>query len=426
LRPATRDYFPPVPPLSFLSATRHRDFRLFLTGQFISQCGTWIQTVASGWLVLQLTNSAFAVGLVTALGSLPILLLTLYGGVVADRVNKRRFVLTMQSLMVLEGLTLGILILTGRITVHWVMALAVFFGTLSAFEVPTRQALIADIIPRRDLLNAIALNSSAFNVARVIGPAIAGVLISTAGIAACYLVNAASYLAVIASLMMMRKDTPPIPSTVSPLEALLQGFRYIFGNPWPRALITIIATFAIFGFSFITMMPVFARDVLHLDASGYGAILSSVGLGAATAAIFMAAAGGRVPQPLLVLGSAISFGLVLGAAALAPSFRSAIVLFTLAGCVMALNGIAANNMLQVEAPDYLRGRVMGFYSFVVLGMAPFGSLQAGWVAEHLGVRASIGIGGAACFVVAAVVSWRMWGDRSRETPDPLAPPPAEA
>jgi MFS family permease len=404
-----------VPPLSFLSATRHRDFRLFLTGQFISQCGTWIQTVASGWLVLQLTNSAFAVGLVTALGSLPILLLTLYGGVVADRVNKRRFVLTMQSLMVLEGLTLGILILTGRITVHWVMALAVFFGTLSAFEVPTRQALIADIIPRRDLLNAIALNSSAFNVARVIGPAIAGVLISTAGIAACYLVNAASYLAVIASLMMMRKDTPPIPSTVSPLEALLQG-----------ALITIIATFAIFGFSFITMMPVFARDVLHLDASGYGAILSSVGLGAATAAIFMAAAGGRVPQPLLVLGSAISFGLVLGAAALAPSFRSAIVLFTLAGCVMALNGIAANNMLQVEAPDYLRGRVMGFYSFVVLGMAPFGSLQAGWVAEHLGVRASIGIGGAACFVVAAVVSWRMWGDRSRETPDPLAPPPAEA
>ena len=426
MRPATRDYFPPVPPLSFLSATRHRDFRLFLTGQFISQCGTWIQTVASGWLVLQLTNSAFAVGLVTALGSLPILLLTLYGGVVADRVNKRRFVLTMQSLMVLEGLTLGILILTGRITVHWVMALAVFFGTLSAFEVPTRQALIADIIPRRDLLNAIALNSSAFNVARVIGPAIAGVLISTAGIAACYLVNAASYLAVIASLMMMRKDTPPIPSTVSPLEALLQGFRYIFGNPWPRALITIIATFAIFGFSFITMMPVFARDVLHLDASGYGAILSSVGLGAATAAIFMAAAGGRVPQPLLVLGSAISFGLVLGAAALGPSFRSAIVLFTLAGCVMALNGIAANNMLQVEAPDYLRGRVMGFYSFVVLGMAPFGSLQAGWVAEHLGVRASIGIGGAACFVVAAVVSWRMWGDRSRETPDPLAPPPAEA
>ena len=212
-----------MPSLAFLSATRHRDFRLFLTGQFISLCGTWIQIVAQGWLVLQLTNSAFAVGLVTTLGSLPILLLTLYGGVVADRVNKRRFVLILQSLMVIEGLTLGVLTLRHTITVHWVMGLAVFYGTLSAFEVPTRQALIADIIPRKDLLNGIALSSSAFNLARVIGPAIAGVLISTVGIAACFLVNASSYLAVIASLVMMKKDTPPIPPTVSPAEALNRG-----------------------------------------------------------------------------------------------------------------------------------------------------------------------------------------------------------
>ena len=396
-----------MPPLSLFSATRHRDFRLFLIGQFISLCGTWIQVVAQGWLVLQLTNSAFAVGLVTTLGSLPILLLTLYGGVLADRVNKRKFVLTLQSLMVIEGLTLGILTWRHLITVHWVMGLAVFFGTLSAFEVPTRQSLIADIVPRKDLLNAIALGSSAFNVARVIGPAIAGLLISTVGLAACFLVNAASYLAVIASLLLMKQDTPPAVSTVPYGEALRQGFRYIFGNPWPRALITIIATFAIFGFSFITMMPVFARDVLHLDAGGYGALLSAVGLGAAAAALFMAAAGGRVPQPLLVLGSSSLFGLILTAAAFAPGFVSAGVLFTLAGCVMALNGIAANNMLQVEAPDHLRGRVMGFYSFVVLGMAPFGSFQAGWVAEHYGVRVAIGVGGTVCFVVAVAVAWMM-------------------
>lgn len=406
-----------MPPLTFLSATRHRDFRLFLTGQFISLCGTWIQVVAQGWLVLQLTNSAFAVGLVTTLGSLPILLLTLYGGVVADRVNKRRFVLILQSLMVIEGLTLGILTLRHTITVHWVMGLAVFYGTLSAFEVPTRQALIADIIPRKDLLNGIALSSSAFNLARVIGPAIAGVLISTVGLAACFLVNASSYLAVIASLVLMKKDTLPVPATVSPGEALKQGFRYIFGNPWPRALITIIAAFAIFGFSFMTMMPVFARDALHLGASGYGAMVSSVGLGAAAAALFMAAAGGRVPQPLLVLGSSISFGLILTAAAFAPGFGSAVVLFTMSGCVMALNGIAANNMLQVEAPDYLRGRVMGFYSFVVLGMAPLGSFQAGWLAEHFGVRIAIALGGGFCFIVAAVVAWKML---------PLAPGPTTA
>ncbi|MGH3847028.1 MAG: MFS transporter, partial [Pseudonocardiaceae bacterium] len=392
---------------SVFAATSHRDFRLFLTGQFISLCGTWIQIVAQGWLVLQLTNSAFAVGLVTALGSLPILLLTLYGGVLADRVNKRKAVLLLQSLMVIEGLTLGILTWLHLITVHWVMGLAIFYGTLSAFEVPTRQALIADIIPRKDLLNAIALSSSAFNLARVIGPAIAGLLISTVGIAACFLANAASYLAVIASLVLMKKDTPHRPSSVPYGEALRQGFEYIFGNPWPRALIIIIATFAVFGFSFMTMMPVFARDALHLGAGGYGGMVSSVGLGAAAAAIFMASAGGRVRQPHLVLGSSISFGLVLIAAALAPGFATAVVIFSLAGCVMALNGIAANNMLQVQAPDYLRGRVMGFYSFVVLGMAPFGSFQAGWMAEHLGVRAAVGIGGVVCLVVATVVAWRM-------------------
>ena len=408
-------------PLSFLSATRHRDFRLFLVGQFVSLCGTWIQTVAQGWLVLELTDSAFAVGLVTALGSLPILLLTLYGGVLADRVNKRRFVLILQSLMAFEGLTLGVLTWLDLVTVHWVMGLAIFFGTLTAFEVPTRQALIADIVPRKDLLNAIALGSSAFNVARVIGPAIAGVLISTVGLAACFLVNAASYLAVIASLLMMTTETPPSTSTVPHGEALREGFRYIFGNPWPRALITLVAAFAVFGFPFMTMMPVFARDVLHLDAGGYGAMLSSVGLGAAAAAFFMAAVGSRVPQPLLVLGSAVSFGLILTGAALAPGFRSAAALFTLAGCVMALSGIATNNMLQVQAPDSLRGRVMGFYSFVVLGMAPFGSFQAGWIAERFGVRWAVGLGGAVCFVVAALVVWRMGGGRKAQQMAPAPP-----
>ena len=167
----------------------------------------------------------------------------------------------------------------------------------------------------------------------------------------------------------------------------------------------------------MTMMPVFARDALHLGASGYGAMVSSVGLGAAAAALFMAAAGGRVPQPLLVLGSSISFGLILTAAAFAPGFGSAVVLFTMSGCVMALNGIAANNMLQVESPDHLRGRVMGFYSFVVLGMAPLGSFQAGWLAEHFGVRIAVALGGGFCFIVAAIVTWRML---------PLAPMPTRA
>ena len=396
-----------MPPTTFAAALRHRNFRLFLIGQFVSLCGTWIQTVAQGWLVLHLTDSAFQVGLVTTLGTLPILLFTLYGGVVADRVNKHRLVLILQSLMLLEALTLGVLTALDRVTVHWVMGLAVFFGFLAAFEVPTRQALIAEIVGREDLMNAIALGSSAFNVARVVGPAIAGALIATVGVAACFFANAASYLAVIASLLAMRVG--PRPPAVHPpaFAAMREGFEYVFGNRWPRAVVTIIATFAVFGFSFMTMMPVFARDALGLDARGYGAIVSAVGVGAAAAALFMAGVGGRTQRARLVLGSSVTFGLVLTAAALAPDFWWAIVLFTVAGCLMALNGISANTMLQVQAPDHLRGRVIGFYSFVVLGLAPLGSLQAGWLAERFGVRTAVASGGMVCLAVAGVVAWRM-------------------
>jgi MFS family permease len=393
-----------VPTATFPSL-RHRNFRLFLSGQFISQCGTWMQTVARGWLVLQLTNSAFAVGLVTTLGSLPILMFTLYGGVVADRVNKHRLVTVLQALMMVEALLLGILTQLQVITVHWVMGLAVFYGLLAAFEVPTRQALISEIVGHDDLMNAIALNSSAFNVARMVGPAVAGVLIATVGMAACFFANAASYLAVVTGLLMMRMGPRTVAAAAPMLEAMREGFRYVFGNRWPRALVTIIATFAVFGYSFMIMMPVFARDVLHLDAGGYGAIISAIGVGAALAAIFMAAVGERMRRGRLVLGSAILFGLLLVGAALARGFWSAVVLFAIVGCLMTLNSIAANTTLQLEAPDRLRGRVMGFYSFVVLGMAPLGSLQAGWVAEHVGVRTSLALGGAICFLVAAGVAW---------------------
>ncbi len=398
------------------AALRHRDFRLFLTGQFISLCGTWMQTIGQGWLVLNLTNSAFAVGLVTALGSLPILLFSLYGGVIADRVNKRRFILLLQGLMLLEALTLGVLTVLDLVTVEWVMGLAVFFGLLSAFEVPVRQAFVAEIVDREDLMNAIALGSSAFNLARVIGPAMAGLLIATLGLSACFFVNAASYLAVIVSLIRMKADQTQPPMAASVWTALEEAFAYVFGNRWPRALVIIVTTFSIFGFSFMPLMPVFARDALGLDASGYGVMVASIGVGALAAAFFMAAYGGRVRQSRLVLGSSMLFGAVLLVASLAPNFWSAVVLFTVCGGTMALNGIAANTMLQTEAPDHLRGRVMGFYSFMVLGLAPFGSLQSGWLSEHFGVRVAFGLGGLVCLVVAGGVSWwmgRAWRERRR-------------
>jgi MFS family permease len=398
------------------AALKHRNFRLFITGQFISLCGTWMQVIARGWLVLQLTDSPFAVGLVTALGSLPILLFTLYGGVIADRVNKRRFILILQSLMLVETLVLAVLTATHLITVQWVMALAVVSGLLSAFEVPTRQSFLAEIVDRGDLMNAIALNSSAFNLARVVGPAIAAGLIATVGLAACFFADAASYLAVIVALARMDAGVSPRVQTETMTVAMKQGFSFVFGTRWPRALITIIATFSIFGFSFLPLMPVFARDVLRVGASGYAALVAGIGLGAAAAAFFLAGFSHRVRRSRLVLGSSLLFGIVLLAAALAPEFWFALVLFTLTGCIMALNGISANTMLQSEAPDELRGRVMGFYSFVVLGLAPFGSFQAGFIAEHYGVRTAFATGALVCLVVAGSVAWRM-GREEEEKPE---------
>jgi MFS family permease len=366
-----------------------------------------MQTIAQGWLVLHLTDSAFAVGLVTALGSLPILLFSLYGGVVADRVNKRRFILLLQSLMLLEALTLGVLTALDLITVQWVMGLAVFFGFLTAFEVPARQSFVAEIVEREDLMNAIALGSSAFNLARVIGPALAGLVIAALGLEACFFANAASYLAVIISLIRMEAGAPRAAVGASVWTALGEGLAYVFGNRWPRALVILVTTFSVFGYSFMPLMPVFARDALRLDASGYGGIVASIGLGALAAAFFMAAFGGRVRQSRLVLGSSIAFGILLAAGSLSPNFAAAIVLYTLCGGTMALNGIAANTMLQTEAPDELRGRVMGFYSFMVLGLAPFGSLQAGWLAERFGVRVAYAAGGLVCLLVATSVAWWM-------------------
>lgn len=405
-----------VPLRSVFAAMRHRDFRLFLIGQFVSLCGTWLQMVAQGWLVFQLTNSPFDVGLVTALGSAPILLFTLYGGVIADRVNKRKFVLFLQVVKLVEALALAVLTHLDLITVPWIMVLAVFAGLASAFEVPARQAMIADIVDRADLMNAIALNSSAYNAARVVGPAIAGALIAAVGIAACFYVNAASYLAVVGALVVMRAQTPARPGTgVSAFAAFREGFAYVFGNPWPRALVILIATFSVFGYSFVTMMPVFARDALRLGAAGYGLLVSAVGVGATAAAFVMAAIANRAPRSRLVLGSSVLFGALLTLAAVSLNLTMALLLFGATGFCMALNGIAANTMLQSEAPDHLRGRVMGFYSFLVLGVAPFGAFQSGWVAEHVGVRTALGIGGGVCLLVAAVVTRMMRVPRAEVT-----------
>ncbi len=385
------------------ASLRHRNFRLFLGGQFLSLCGTWIQQVAHGWLVLSLTDSALVLGLVSTLGSLPILLFTLIGGVVADRVNKRKFVMVLQSLMLLEALTLGILTAFGWITVPMIIVLAVFFGTLTAFEVPTRQAFVVDVVGKEDLVNAIALNSSAFNLARVIGPTIAGVTIAAVGIAACFFLNAASYVAVLAGLAAMKLEPGAVPEKRQVRSALREGFAYVLGERWPRTLIFLTATMSVFGYSFMIMLPVMARDELGVGAAGYGLLLAGVGAGALAAALGLAAFSRKLRQGRMALSSAAAMGLSLLLLAAAPGLITALLICTLTGCAMAATGISTNTLLQRLSPDHLRGRVMGFYSFVALGMAPFGSLQGGWVAEHFGVRSSFALGGVVSLLAVGLV-----------------------
>jgi MFS family permease len=310
--------------------------------------------------------------------------------------------------MMCEALALGTLTVTGHITVHWIIGLAIFFGLLTAFEVPTRQAFMAEMVGRGELMNAIALNSTGFNVARVVGPAIAGVILAAFGAAACFYANAASYVAVLVSLFRMRlgeQARPAVP--VDLVTSFREGFNYVMRERWPRALMILTITFSVFGYPFMTMLPVYARDVLHVGAGGYGATVASVGVGAAVGALFLAGFGRSRGQARVALGAAGLFGLVLIGSALAPHIASALALFTLCGLTMALHGIAANTLLQREAPDHLRGRVMGFYSFAVLGLAPLGAFQIGWISEHLSVRAAFAIGGGICGLVAGLVTWRM-------------------
>jgi MFS family permease len=388
-----------MPGATPFAALQHRNFRLFITGQFVSLCGTWMQGVALGWLVLELTDSAFAVGLVSAMGALPVLLFTLHGGAVADRWNRHRALLLLQSGMLLEALALGIVAFTGHATLAWIIPLALIHGTLSAYEIPVRQSFLMDLVGRDNLMNAIAMNSLAFNSSRVLGPALAGVVVAWAGAPTAFFVNAVSYLAVLWGLFQIRLD----PALISPRRTpppLAEALRYIFAPGWPRSLVTMTATYTVFGLSFLAIMPAYARDVLGTGATGYGGLTSAFGIGAAAGGLIIAGFGSRFRRGEIALRGGLTIGVSLLLAALLPVYGIAFVLMMAGGVSAAIAAIVTNTLLQTEAPDHLRGRVIGFYAFIVVGLAPFGSLQAGWIGEWLGIRGTAAIGGAVCVVVA--------------------------
>jgi MFS family permease len=388
-------------------ALAHRNFRLFFIGQGISLVGTWLQNVGEGWLILTLTNSPFYVGLTAALSSVGVLLFSLYAGVIADRVDKRRVIIFMQLAFMIEAFTVSILIWTHVIAVWQVLVLATTLGLASAFDIPMRQAFIVEMVGKDDLMNAIALNSSLFNGARVIGPAIAGFLIGTVGIPWCYFLNGLSYIAVIAGLLMMRLPYQPRPArTASAWSGFREVLTYLRGDRRLRVLIVLTAILSVFGFPYIAMMPVFARDVLHRGATGYGALTSSIGIGAVIGALGVALAANRIRKRgrLMLVGGTV-FGILLILFSASRALALSMVLLGLTGCAMIVNNSLTNTMLQTTAPDHLRGRVMGFYSFVFVGMAPFGAFLFGLVGEHIGVPATLAIGGAIVALAVMIAGW---------------------
>ena len=389
----------------FRVLAEYRNFRIFWFGQTSSLIGTWMQTMAQGWLALELTNNAFLVAFVGTVGALPVVALSLQAGVVADRYDKLKLVRAMQALMLCEALALFAFTVTGRITIGWLLALAATNGVFSAFEIPARQAMMVELVGREDLPGAIALNSSGFNIARIIGPAIGAVVIASAGLAWCFALNAASYLAVLVSLFLIRLPWFERPANVgSGSAAVREGVRYILRTPEIRVVMATVTAVSIFGVSYLTLMPVVARDRLGTGAGGYGSLLTAVGIGGLAGALFLAAVGSRVQRGRLLATATSGFAILLLVLAATTRFELAWPLLLATGCGMILNGALSNSILQTLAPDEFRGRIMAAYSLVVVGLSQVvGNVFAGVVARAFGPQWAIG-GGA---VIVLASCW--WG-----------------
>jgi MFS family permease len=384
----------------------HRNFRLFWIGQTVSLIGTWMQQVAQGWLALQLSDSAFIVGLVSAAGSLPVLFFSLYAGVFIDRLDKLRIVTIAQVLLSAEAAVLWWAVWSGHINIPLLVLLAGINGLISAVEIPARQSLIVELVGRDDIVDAVALNSGGFNLARIIGPSIAAAVIASAGLVWCFGINAMSYIAVIGCLVAVKLPKfIPSEKRGAALAEFKEGIRYIQSRREVTGLFGIIAVYSIFGFQYLTLMPVIARDVLHTDASGYGLLVTFVGVGAVFGALALAGLSARIKRGRLFTWSALSFAtlLLLFSFVNVKAVAAGILLFL--GLTMIINGALANGMLQSVVPDALRGRVMAAYVFVYVGFTPIGSLIAGSFARVTNVQWAIGSGAA---IMLGYATWAFW------------------
>jgi MFS family permease len=392
-----------------LRALRHRNYRLFFGGQLISLTGTWMQSVAQSWLVYRLTGSAALLGFVGFAGQIPVFLLAPLGGAAADARGRHPILVATQTASMLLAFALAGLTLAGRVEVAHVFAIAALLGVVNAFDIPARQAFIADMVGRGDLVNAIALNSSMFNGARIVGPAVAGALVASIGEGWCFLLNAVSYLAVIAGLLLMRGGEVRRPPARhgSALAHMAQGFGHVARTPPIRALMLLLGLVSLAGMPYAVLMPIFADRILHGGPRALGLLMGSSGVGALAAAGLLATREGVSGLGRWVALAAAGFGVSLLAFAASRALWLSAALLVPAGFCMMLQMASSNTLIQSMVPDALRGRVMAIYSMMFMGMAPFGALLAGTLADRFGAPATVSLGGILCLAGAGVFGWRL-------------------
>jgi MFS family permease len=381
-------------------ALRHRNFRLFWFGQMISLVGTWMQWAAQGWLVLRLSNSVFLLGLVSAFNSLPVLLFSFPAGVLADKLKKRNLLFITQSILMILALILAFLSETKLVRVWHVMILAFFTGCANAFDAPIRQSFVVEMVGKEDLMNAIALNSSVFNGARIAGPSIAGILIALFGEAVCFLLNGISYLAVILGLLLM-KNLPYFenPQEGSYFQRLKSGITYIRSNSPIFSILTLVGITSIFAMPYAALMPVFARDILKKGPEGLGFLMTSVGLGALIAGLSLASRESEKKFKYLIYGAA-TLSTFLVVFSFSRNFLLSCLALFFFGWGMITQTATSNTILQATVPDHLRGRVMGVFAMMFMGLMPIGSFLAGTAAYWIGVDWTLRIGGIVCGIMA--------------------------
>jgi MFS family permease len=390
-------------------AMQHRNYRIFFLGQLVSLIGIWMQWVAQAWLVYRLTGSAVLLGTVGFASQIPVFLLSPLGGVVADRRDRRRVLMATQAVAMVLALTLAALTLSERIQVWQVLTLAALLGAANGFDIPARQSFVVELVGRQDLVNAIALNSSMFNGARIVGPAVAGVVIAAVGEGWCFFANGVSYLAVLASLAALRlpRRPHPPPGRASPLAQILEGWRFVARAAPIRALLLLLGLVSLTGMPYTVLMPVMADDVLHAGASGLGLLMGASGLGALAGALVLARRTSLQGLGTWVASAALGFGIALIVFSFSRHFWLSVLLLLPVGFAMLLQMSSSNTLIQSMVPDRLRGRVMSVYSMMFMGMAPLGALLAGALAETVGAPATIAIGGAVCMVGALVFRSRL-------------------